>query len=162
MIRGTVETIEERTAAEQAALDLVKAEDLAKAQAEAKATYDASIIVAKSEASTLSTSTAPVILAEVQKAQLKAPWLRAEVSNSKLRIETAIKEIQAIPDASERAARKASIENEIKTLKDWQIAYTPDPVAVRNAHIKYYRSIGKSLTKAQALSDSLIAKQGAL
>ncbi len=130
-----------------------EAELRAKAEAEAKAAYDASILIAKSEASALTSQTAPIISNEVSKARNKSPWLRAEVSNSKARIESAIKELESIPDANERASRKASIDNELKTLKDWQTSYPVNKEALRKADVRSALTFGYSKEDAEAWAD---------
>lgn len=163
MLRGSGGAVEIEGGSLSLEEQLALGEAAEKAKQEAEDAWneykDEQLVIANAKASSLTASTAPVISAEVVKAQAKAPWLRAEVSNSKKRIEDNIAQVAQTIDPDERVKLDEAITNELKTLQDWQTAKPVDPVKVRDAHIKTFRSRGKTIKQAEALADALIASQ---
>jgi hypothetical protein len=138
-IEGGKLTLEEQLALAEAA-EKAKQEAEALAQKEAEDAWNAykdeQLSLATAKAASLTASTAPVILAEVNKAKAKEPWLRAEVSNSKKRIEDNIATLASTIDPDERARQEAEITNELKTLNGWQTPRPVDPKRVLEVKIR--------------------------
>ena len=142
-IDGGKLTFEEQLALAEAA-EKAKQEAEALAQKEAEDAWnkykDEQLSLATAKAASLTASTAPVILAEVQKAQSKAAWLRAEVSNSKKRIEDNIATLASTIDPDERASIEGEVANEMRTLDGWQTPRPVDPKRVLEVKIRDRRA----------------------
>jgi hypothetical protein len=155
-IEGGKLTFEEQLALAEAA-EKARREAEALAQKEAEEAWNKykaeQLVLAEAKASALTASTAPVILAEVNKAKAKAAWLRAEVSNSKKRAEDNIAKLANTIDPDERVQLDAAITNELKTLQDWQINKPVNLEALRKANIRYGLGRGWSRADAEAWAD---------
>jgi len=138
-IEGGKLSLEEQLALAEAA-ERAKQEAEAAEQKEREDAWNAykaeQLALASAKAATLTASTAPVILAEVNKAKAKPAWLRAEVSNSKKRIEDNIAQLAQTIDPDERARQEAEITNELKTLNGWQTPRPVDPKRVLEVKIR--------------------------
>jgi len=138
-IEGGKLTFEEQLALAEAA-EKAKQEAEALAQKEAEEAWlkykDEQLTIANTKADALTASTAPVILAEVNKAKAKPAWLRAEVSNSKKRAEDAILKLKETVEPEERTKIEAEVANEMHTLDGWVTPRPVDPVRVLEVKIR--------------------------
>jgi len=148
MIRGGEVEIEGGKLTFEEQIALAEAAEKARREAEALAQKEAEeawnkykaeqLSIATTKAAALTASTAPVILAEVNKANAKPAWLRAEVSNSKKRIEDNIKLLEGTIEPDERKNIQEAIANELDTLDGWLHIRPKDPTenALRIANFR--------------------------
>jgi hypothetical protein len=158
-IEGGKLTFEEQIALAEAA-EKARLEKEALEKAEALAEWEAykteQLALATAKASTLTASTAPVILANVDKAKTKEAWLKTEVSNSKKRAEDAILKLKSTIDPDERTKIEAEVANEMHTLDGW---VTPRPVDAKRVLEVKIRDRKAAKMDVKALEAELEAMQ---
>lgn len=85
------------------------------------------LLLAKAHADALRLDSAPRILAAIEQARDAQPFIRAEVSNAKKRIEDAEAEMEHEPDAERREELVKGVYQELDSLDGWVHPRPVDP-----------------------------------